>query len=198
MRPRLIADDAVLDAALSAFANLGYEGASIRAVAREIGISHNTINDRFGTKDKLWYAAVDHAFAELADVLQGKAIPTEDDTLTALHAATQRFVQYTAAKPALLRVVIHEAPQPGPRFEHMYTTYIKPAQDIATEIITGLQDTQRLRPGPVSPTFFFLVTMGLGSLAGLTHLVSRFSHDGADPADIAQLAVDIVFDGFTA
>jgi AcrR family transcriptional regulator len=57
MRPKLIADDALLDAALQAFADLGFEGASVRAVAREIGVSHNTINERFGSKDKLWQAA---------------------------------------------------------------------------------------------------------------------------------------------
>jgi hypothetical protein len=115
-----------------------------------------------------------------------------------LRAATQRFVAYAAAKPALIRIVIHEAPQPGPRFEYMYSNFIKPAQDMAAEVIQGLQQDRRLRPGPLSATFFFLVTMGLGSLAGLTDLLTRFSADDTGPAAIAQLAVEILFDGFTA
>ncbi|WP_161976467.1 TetR/AcrR family transcriptional regulator [Mycolicibacterium sp. CH28] len=198
MRPRLIADDVLLDAVLCAFANLGYEGTSIRAVAREIGISHNTINNRFGSKDKLWYSAVDHGFAQLADVLAIEASAESGDPLTQLHMAAQRFVDYSAANPALLRIVIHEASLPGPRFEHMYHSFIKPTQDAAARVITDLQARGRLRSGPLSPAFFFLVTMGLGSLAGLTDLLARFSDDRTDPSAIARLAVDIVFDGFTA
>jgi hypothetical protein len=40
--------------------------------------------------------------------------------------------------------------------------------------------------------------MGLGSLAGLTELLVRFTDDDTDPATIAELAVDIVFDGFAS
>jgi hypothetical protein len=35
-------------------------------------------------------------------------------------------------------------------------------------------------------------------LAGLTDLLTRFSADDTGPAAIAQLAVEILFDGFTA
>lgn len=199
MRPRLVSDDVLLDAVLSSFANRGFEGTSIRAVAREIGISHNTINNRFGSKDRLWYAAVDHGFAKLSEVL-GSPMGWADggDPLADLYAASQRFVDYAAAHPALLRIVIHEASLPGPRFEYMYGKYIKPTQDAAAAVIAELQRVGRMRPGPLPPTYFFLVTMGLGSLAGLSDLLVRFSGDGADPAAIAQLAVDIVFDGFVA
>lgn len=196
MRPKLITDDALLDAALTAFANLGYEGASIRAVAREIGVSHNTINERFGSKDQLWTAAVDHGFAELMSVLAGRDILDATDPLAALRDAAERFVDYVRHKPALVRIIIHEAPQRGPRFDYMYSTYIAPAQSIADTAIQRLQQGDRVRPGPVAPTFFFLVTMGLGSLAGLTDLLGRFSGADTDPAAVTRLAIDIVFDGF--
>jgi AcrR family transcriptional regulator len=196
MRPKLITDDALLDAALTAFANLGYEGASIRAVAREIGVSHNTINERFGSKDQLWTAAVDHGFAELMSVLAGRDILDATDPLAALRDAAERFVDYVRHKPALVRIIIHEAPQRGPRFDYMYSTYIAPAQSIADTAIQRLQQGDRVRTGPVAPTFFFLVTMGLGSLAGLTDLLGRFSGADTDPAAVTRLAIDIVFDGF--
>ena len=49
----------ILDAALRAFARHGLEGVSVRTLNRELGVSHNLIYQRFGSKDDLWRAAVD-------------------------------------------------------------------------------------------------------------------------------------------
>ena len=63
-RGRPPADEAIesseiLDAALRAFARHGLEGVSVRTLNRELGVSHNLIYQRFGSKDDLWRAAVD-------------------------------------------------------------------------------------------------------------------------------------------
>ena len=55
----------MLEAALVSFAELGYEGTSVRDLCRQLGVSHNLIHQRFGSKDDLWYAAVDHGFVAL-------------------------------------------------------------------------------------------------------------------------------------
>jgi AcrR family transcriptional regulator len=59
-------NDDLLPLALEAFADLGYEGASMRDLCRRLGVSHNLLHQRFGSKDRLWYAAVDHGFKALA------------------------------------------------------------------------------------------------------------------------------------
>jgi TetR/AcrR family transcriptional regulator len=65
----------LLPVALEAFADLGYEGASMRDLCRRLGVSHNLLHQRFGSKEGLWRAAVDHGFRSLATEL----VPDSDD-----------------------------------------------------------------------------------------------------------------------
>ena len=53
----------VLLRGLEAFAELGYDRASARELARRLGVSHTFINDRYGTKAAFWRAVVDAALA---------------------------------------------------------------------------------------------------------------------------------------
>jgi len=46
-------NDDLLPLALEAFADLGYEGASMRALCRRIGVSHNLLHQRFGSTERL-------------------------------------------------------------------------------------------------------------------------------------------------
>ncbi|GAA1895675.1 TetR/AcrR family transcriptional regulator [Asanoa iriomotensis] len=50
--------DAILAAARSAFAEKGYDGASIRAIATGAGVDPALVHHYFGTKDKLFLAAM--------------------------------------------------------------------------------------------------------------------------------------------
>src|SRR5271155_4283689 len=55
----VIDDEALLDAAFEAFSQRGYEGVAVRELGRRLGISHNLIRVRFGSKEDLWRRAVD-------------------------------------------------------------------------------------------------------------------------------------------
>src|SRR4026208_2018446 len=56
---------AILDAAIAEFAARGFEGASIRAIADRLGLQHPLITYHYRSKDILWRAAADHAFAQI-------------------------------------------------------------------------------------------------------------------------------------
>ena len=56
----VVSDGALLDLALDAFADGGYEGTSVRELCRRLGVSHNLVHERYGSKELLWYAAIDH------------------------------------------------------------------------------------------------------------------------------------------
>ena len=59
-RPRLVDDDALLGAALHAFAANGFDAMSVRSLNAELGLSHAAVSQRFGTKEELFAAAVGH------------------------------------------------------------------------------------------------------------------------------------------
>src|SRR5262249_35202122 len=55
----------ILEAALVAFADDGFDGATTRDIAQQAGVALGLLRYHFGSKTELWKAAVDRAFAEL-------------------------------------------------------------------------------------------------------------------------------------
>jgi TetR/AcrR family transcriptional regulator len=53
----------LLQAALDAFAETGYDGTSVRELSRRLGVSHALLTARFGSKEGLWFAAMEHGLA---------------------------------------------------------------------------------------------------------------------------------------
>jgi AcrR family transcriptional regulator len=190
----VVSDTALLDLALDAFADGGYEGTSVRDICRRLGVSHNLVHERYGSKEALWYAAVEHGFRELANDLAGAAQETEGDELDRLQAILVRYVEATARRPALIRVINHEAARPGGRLDHVYDVYIKPAMQVAHAAIRVLAEQGRVHP--VSPaTLHFLVGHGAGGLVSLPALAGRFPGDNGDLLAQAREAVDVVLRG---
>lgn len=52
----------LLEASVTAFAGLGFEGASLRMIAQKAGVAFQLITYYFGSKEDLWIATVDYLF----------------------------------------------------------------------------------------------------------------------------------------
>lgn len=198
MRPRIVQDADLLELLLTAFAELGYDGASMRALCGQMGVSHNLVQKRFASKEAAWYAAVDHGFGQLLAELVVE--PAEgEDLFEAARAAIMRFATATHDNPALARIIQQEAGRPGPRFDYMYQRYIGPVQDRVSQGLTTLQERGEIRPGPVSTVWLFAVTWGIGGLASSPVLTERLAgpEGGADDEALAaaELAADVLLDG---
>ena len=61
---------ALLSAGLRAFGDMGYEGASIRAIAQSAAVTPNLVAVHFGDKAGLWTACVDWLAEEIATALE--------------------------------------------------------------------------------------------------------------------------------
>jgi TetR/AcrR family transcriptional regulator len=190
----VVSDADLLDLALDAFADQGYDGTSVREVCRRLGVSHNLIHERFGSKERLWYAAIEHGFNSLAAELAAAANEAPGDELDRLRAILVRYVEVTAERPALIRIVNHEAARPGGRLDHVYRLYIRPAHRIADMVLRDLAAAGRVRP--VSPSVLhFLVGHGAGGIVSLPALSSRFPGGEGSLTDQAREAVDVVLRG---
>jgi AcrR family transcriptional regulator len=194
-----VGDEDLLDAALQAFAENGFDGTSLREVARDLGVSHNLIPQRFGSKERVWRAAVDRGFgALLVELLRVAEDPPGDD-LERLRATVVRFVEANASRPALLRIINQEATSPGPRLDYLFDNYIDPVRRMGADLLADLRDRGAIRTDSVS-LFYFLMTHGAGGPMALPALAERFGEtvDPTDPAAIhhaAVEAVDVLFDG---
>jgi TetR/AcrR family transcriptional regulator len=183
----VVSEAELLDVALDAFADSGYDGTSVREVCRRLGVSHNLVHER-------WYAAIEQGFRTLAGELAAAAQASEGDELDRLRAILLRYVEVTADRPALIRIINHEAARPGGRLDHVYDYYIRPAHEVADVVLRDLYADGRARR--VSPaTLHFLIGHGAGGIVSLPGLAGRFPGDHGTLTDQAREAVDVVLRG---
>ena len=200
--PSILSTERLLEVALDAFAARGFDGTSVREVARTLDVSHNLIPQRIGSKEELWRAAVGQGFARLAVDLAGALEDDPGDDLVRLRAVVVRFVEVNAARPALLRVVQREAAAPGPRFDHLVEHYIDPVRLFGADLMARLAASGRLRTDSVALMYFFM-THGACGPAMLPAMAARFGYtvDRDDPVAVrrhAEAAVDLLFGGLVA
>ena len=192
-------DEILLDALLQAFAETGYDGTSVREIARRLKVSHNLIPQRFGSKKKLWFAAVDHGFGRLQEDLIREAETLGDDEIKVLRGLIGYFIEINALHPSLLQIINQEASHPGPRLDYLFEKYIQPVRDFGDVWLTRLADEGKI--APVSVTLvYFLMTHGAGGMFALPALSKHLSvgTKGYNPLTIsAQVngAVNVIFDG---
>ncbi|HET9609712.1 MAG TPA: hypothetical protein VFP06_08890, partial [Acidimicrobiales bacterium] len=119
---------------------------------------------------------------------------TDGDELERLRAILVRYVEVTAERPALIRIVNHEAARPGGRLDHVYELYIRPAHEVADVVLRDLAAAGRVRPVPPA-TLHFLVGHGAGGIVSLPALAGRFPGAHGSLIDQARGAVDVVLRG---
>src|SRR5260221_10630917 len=107
--------DEILLAALRAFATRGYDGTSVRELNQQLGVSHNLLNRRFGSKEQLWRATVDRFIGEVVDELAAAAPDDETDPLGTLRRLIRRFIEGQARRPELSRLMNGESTIHRPR-----------------------------------------------------------------------------------
>jgi AcrR family transcriptional regulator len=198
-----LSDEELLDTALRSFAERGFEGTSVRDLCRQLGVSHNLIHQRFGSKDELWYAAVDHGFESLTfEMMEAVLAVGGGDDLDRIRAVLVRFIEVTAASPALVRVINQEGVHPGPRLDYIYKRHIRSAMKLVGEMLDRLSADGRVRPITLT-VFYFLMANGATGPVALPALAERFpdapaSKRKADLHEYAESVVDLLFDGFVA
>jgi AcrR family transcriptional regulator len=118
---------AILNAAIAEFAERGYEGASIRAIADRLGLQHPLITYHYRSKDGLWRAAAEHAFAQIRTEWDISA--REGSGLSPLARLRQEYAtvfQYTVAFPEFHRFMRQEALTNNPRLKWVAETVLAP------------------------------------------------------------------------
>lgn len=130
-RPRSVplegdARDRILQAALRAFAERGFDGTSTREIAAEAGVAQGLLSYHFANKLTLWEAAVDWAFALLYEEFRGATRAYQDlDPETRIRAAMKRFVRFVSRHPEVHRLMMHEGAHDGPRLRWIVEKHLR-------------------------------------------------------------------------
>jgi AcrR family transcriptional regulator len=153
--------DEILLAALKGFAAQGYDGMSVRDLNLRLGVSHNLVHRRFGSKEELWRAAVDRWFSELQATLEAALDGDGDgeaggDPVDVLERFVVAFIEGNALRPELTRLMNVEAATPGPRLDHLFATYVRPVWRRVARLYQDLEGQGRVRPLPAGVLFFLV------------------------------------------
>jgi TetR/AcrR family transcriptional regulator len=194
-QPTDIPDESeILARGLAAFAELGYDGASVRELARRLGVSHNFINDRYGSKEQFWRAVIDRSLTAQVARLRAVLTVSGEDDVARLRSLVHAFHQANVAEPSLPRIMKYEAILGGERLEYVFRHYLVPVRDAVAPIVQRLVEDGRVRPFPIDVMVYAVVAMT--SVNAEVPFVSLLGNNFAtDPGGFARMLSEILLDG---
>lgn len=158
----------VLERALTAFAERGYDGVSVRRLARELRVSHNLIHHYYGSKRGLWEAAVELAFDAagrdlFAWIERNSRRPDWED---AARESIREAVLWLARHPAAAAILADEAARGGARLDFLFERYVRPFAALLTALLAERRPGRDVDPG-AALLFLFSGATALFTLRGL-------------------------------
>lgn len=138
------------------FAQHGFEGASLRAIAQEAGLAHGLIRHYFGTKEDLWEAVAADLFGQMQAALAAAISAADsDDPLARMAAQLRATVRTSARIPHLAGFVMQAGLGGGPRFATLVERYLRPAYALSLQPFGCLREQGRT--AQIDPHFIFML-----------------------------------------
>ncbi len=174
----------ILEAALTSFSELGFDGATTREIARRAGVNLGLIKYYFDGKERLWREAVTRAFEQLASGL-GDALDDAGgfDDRERLRRVLRRYIRWTARHPEFIRLMHDEGSHDSPRLRWLVDEHIRPMYETVIGALGAAQQRGVLPPG-IDPLHFHYTLLGAVGLVFHQSAECRLL-TGRDPSDEA-------------
>jgi TetR/AcrR family transcriptional regulator len=184
----------IVAAAVSAFADLGFDGATTRDIAERAGVNQGLITYHFAGKLALWQAAMDDVFGRLRAHFAAQAAALADaDPATRLRLLVRHYVRFAAAHPQLHRLMVQEGKHDGPRMQWLVDRHVAP---IYAQTRLLLEEAQRAGVVPAVPVAHLQYIL-IGATAHLFVVAPEFRRlTGRDP--LRPAAIEAHADAITA
>ena len=157
-RHRIVSDDEILRAAFHAFAAEGYESMSVRALNTTLGLSHETVRQRFGSKHDLFCASVAHGYAHFMQVLaeERALLPDAVDDLEELRFSVRSLLTTSIRFPEFSNLVTHESASASERIAYIFETCFRPSLAFFAEILERLVAQDVIYPVSIRDAYFLI------------------------------------------
>ena len=171
----------IVVAAIEAFANDGYEGASTRQIATLARENQGLITYHFGTKENLWKAALDSLFGSFRDELNLRAeVLADADPSTRMRLLIYFLVRYAALHPEQMRLMVQEGKADSPRTKWLVDRHVGPLYEFFSGVVSDAQAAGVIPEAPSVHLFYALI--GATSLI-FTHAPECKRLTGRDPLE---------------
>jgi AcrR family transcriptional regulator len=119
--------DKLLKAAIALFAERGYDAVGTRDIEAEAGVNRGLITYHFGSKETLWKAAIEALFDDQSeDLALAQRNADGLDPVAKLADVIRRFVEYSAQRPELNRIMVQEGKHDDWRLAWIVDRHVKP------------------------------------------------------------------------
>ena len=191
----------VLEIAIKYFADKGFDGTTIMAIAEEAGYTKASLHYHFGDKEKLWKQAVLHLSEKLMKrFIEVKGYFKDLEGLAAFKAYTRQFVYFSAEYPEFFKVVFHEMCTKTDRASWLVENILAPAHKLYEGDSLENKDGQLLFQGYEvahlssiiigAANVFFINAFQMETMYG----VNPFEKDNIEKH--ADIVIDILFARF--
>lgn len=183
---------ALLDAALTEFADKGFDAASTRAIASAAGTHQPQINYHFDSKEALWRATVHDLFRRLDEVLEPHDLRTDESASNSERLASfiRGFVLAASKLPELNRIMVREATSDSPRLRWIVDHYTRPRFDEVVRVWREMQADPGVNR--MDDSFFYYSLIGATSLAYANAPEARLLGRDPDSDDFVSAHADAV------
>jgi len=140
----------LLDAATIEFAERGFDGASVLAIARRAGVKQPLLNYHFGGKEGLWRAVIEEGYrdtVQLERALEGAAVPA--DPLERVKQLLRSFAMINLRRPSVHAIMQKEVMFASPRLDWLVDNYMKQFNQRLSILIEECIEEGIFRPFPV-------------------------------------------------
>ena len=185
-RPEATGDarERILEAALEAFSQRGFDGSKTREMAVRADVTLGLLQYYFGSKTELWRASVDLAFARLRGELEAVlSDPEPTDVRERLQLLLRSHVRFVSRNPEFVRLMHDEGKRRGPRMRWLVDRHVKPLYEKLVPLVRRSQQ-QGILPADVEPVH--LIYILIGAVDVIFHQAEECKRvAGVDPADEA-------------
>jgi AcrR family transcriptional regulator len=193
-RPRTDIQPRVLEAARRRYLESGVDGASLRTIAKDARTSIGMVFYYYPTKDALFFAVVEEAYAKLLEDLEA-ILARPKPVRERLRNAFVRIGSATAHETDVVRLVLREAIAGSPRFHDILARFRRGHVRMIMAALSAAASEGEI-DASIPPPFMVAATFGMG---GLPQVIRRIAGDvlplGTDVEALADLSVRMLFDG---
>lgn len=131
----------LLDAATTAFAEVGFDGTNAATLEASAGVQRGLLAYHFETKDSLWRTVVDRLFDRVrASVVETIETIRLMPDMTPFRAFIASTIRVASAVPELQRIINQESKLGSERADYLIERHIKPFMDMIGRLL-GLELT---------------------------------------------------------
>jgi AcrR family transcriptional regulator len=153
------------------FAERGYEGTTLRDLSKQLGISHNLMNVRFGKKAELWKRAVDWRLGT-ASLTVTPAFDEVADDETRLRHLIHRFCHWATEHPDIVGLTHVEGRRDTWRIDYIAERFIIPFKR-RLDLLLGRMAAQRPVANISTAALMAILVQGVGYYFGAVPLQRR-------------------------